>query len=46
MRIPEDHFLTLEYVKKFGLENDLLPFEQENKLSGGFWVDLDVREIQ
>src|SRR5882672_7065170 len=29
MRIPDDHFLTLKYVKKFGL--DLFPFEQENK---------------
>ena len=31
MRIPKDHFLTLEYVKKFGLHGDLFPFEQENK---------------
>jgi monoamine oxidase len=31
MRIPDDHFLTLEYVKQFGLEGDLFPFEQENK---------------
>jgi monoamine oxidase len=29
MRIPDDHFLTLKYVEKFGL--DLFPFEQENK---------------
>lgn len=31
MRIPRSHFLTLGYAKKFGLENDLFPFEQNNK---------------
>lgn len=31
MRIPANHFLLHEYIKKFGLESELFPFEMENK---------------
>lgn len=31
MRIPKEHFLTLQYIEEFGLTGDLFPFEQENK---------------
>ena len=31
MRIPKDHLLLLEYIKKFGLEKQLFDFEMRNK---------------
>lgn len=31
MRIPKDHFLLLEYIKNFGLEQQLFDFEMKNK---------------
>jgi monoamine oxidase len=31
MRIPADHYLLRKYIKDFGLESQLFPFEMENK---------------
>lgn len=31
MRIPKNHFLLHQYIKDFGLEPELFPFEMENK---------------
>ena len=31
MRIPKNHFLTREYINKFGLKDELFDFEQKNK---------------
>lgn len=31
MRIPANHFLLRQYIKDFGLESKLFPFEMENK---------------
>lgn len=31
MRIPRNHFLTLQYLRNFGLYNQLFPFEMQNK---------------
>ncbi|KAJ8480759.1 hypothetical protein ONZ45_g15545 [Pleurotus djamor] len=32
MRIPGDHFLLRQYISEFGLDNQLFPFEMENKV--------------
>jgi monoamine oxidase len=31
MRIPQDHYLLHRYLKMFGLDTQLIPFEMENK---------------